>query len=317
MAWTLGTVLDSFDTILNTGVATAYTASIGTNTGFVSAAALLSFIILSWRLLSPRGTITMMDYVHYMIVIILVYGVALSWSLVSTYVYPLFAVWPGSVAGGIAQDISGYTMTSPNDAFHVLFTKAIAVTFQIWGLESGLSAIPYYLLGTVILLVFGLMLVVALGFLLMAKVVIAMAFALGPLFVALLFFESTRSIFKGWLSVLATNAILVLLVYMAAALFVGVFDSYAVQISPSMPLQQQLESAMAYALFTGIMFFVTKHLMIVAQSIGGAFGLPRFMQGVADSAIASGYRGLGRRFRSWRERRRSRSTRDQGTVQEG
>lgn len=299
MAWTIGTVLDDFDAVLSGGVGLAYEATIAANMGFVSAAALLAFVLLSWRLLNPRGTISAHDYLQYVLLVIVVFAVFLSWPLVSTYIYPLFSVWPGELSATVAEAISGYSMASPNEAFHSLFIKAISIADQIWGLGSGFGAIPYYLLGLVVLIVFGLMIVIGLGYLLMAKMLIAIAFALGPVFVAFLFFQSLRSVFQGWLSVLITNAILIALVYMTVALFISVSDTYITAISADLEPEEQFNIGAAYTLFGGIAFFVSKHLIVVAQSIGGAFGLPRFAQGVAASAFGSGYRSLANRAKSW------------------
>ena len=63
----------------------------------------------------------------------------------------------------------------------------------------------------------------------LSSIALAVLLALGPLFIALLFFDATRRFFTAWIAQLANYALITVLTVMVAALLLRIVQSYAAQ----------------------------------------------------------------------------------------
>ena len=63
----------------------------------------------------------------------------------------------------------------------------------------------------------------------LSSIALAVLLALGPLFIAMLFFDATKRFFSAWIAQLANYALITILTVMIAALLLQIVQSYAAQ----------------------------------------------------------------------------------------
>jgi type IV secretion system protein VirB6 len=88
------------------------------------------------------------------------------------------------------------------------------------------QGMAFYTFGVLILLATVIMVGVGGALILVAKVVLALLAALGPLFIAALLFESTRRFFERWVAMAATYGLIVVLFACVFTFMLGIFANY-------------------------------------------------------------------------------------------
>ena len=93
---------------------------------------------------------------------------------------------------------------------------AANLLLQQGGLLNGNFA--YYLAGIAVYLIVGLTAIYTIFLLALSRIALSVLLGLGPLFIALLFFDTTKRFFEAWLAQLANYAFIALLAVLVAAL---------------------------------------------------------------------------------------------------
>ncbi len=75
----------------------------------------------------------------------------------------------------------------------------------------------------------GMLCVYAMFLIALSSIALAVLLALGPLFIAMLFFETTKRFFSAWIAQLANYALITILTVMVSALLLQIVQSYAAQ----------------------------------------------------------------------------------------
>ena len=94
---------------------------------------------------------------------------------------------------------------------------------------SSTATSAYYLAGFAVYLIVGLVAIYTMFLLALSKIALSILIALGPLFIGLLFFESTKRFMGAWIAQLANYAFVTILTVLAAALMLQVVTAAASQ----------------------------------------------------------------------------------------
>ena len=117
-------------------------------------------------------------------------------------------------------------------------------------------------------------LVVALGSLVAIRVVAGLALALGPFFIAFLLFSHTRSLFEGWIRVLAGAALASLSVFLTLGLELALIEPWLAQAIAIRAANQPLPSMPSELLVIALLFgLVLAASIFAAARLAGAFRL--------------------------------------------
>jgi type IV secretion system protein VirB6 len=122
----------------------------------------------------------------------------------------------------------------------------------------------------------------------LSSIACAVLLAIGPLFVTMLLFDSTRRFFDAWLAQLATYALITILTVMVAALLLSVVESYAAQTAARGAAILTVD-ALDMVLVSGLVFLLMRQIMPIAAGLAGGIGLTSF--GVVSRVV-----GLGQRY---------------------
>jgi type IV secretion system protein VirB6 len=170
----------------------------------------------------------------------------------------------------------------------IIFTggDAANLLLQQGGLLDGNFA--YYLAGIGVYLIVGLTAIYTIFLLALSRIALSVLLALGPLFIMLLFFSTTKRFFEAWIAQLANYAFIAVLAVLMAALMlrlVTVAASQAVSEGGSIDIASAVRVCMA----AGLTFLVMRQVMPMAAGLASGLALSSF--GVVSAALAWGLGG--------------------------
>jgi type IV secretion system protein VirB6 len=164
-----------------------------------------------------------------------------------------------------------------SDAANLLLAKG--------GLLNGFS---FYLAGAAVYLLVGLTAIYTIFLLSLSRIALSVLLALGPLFIALLLFNTTRRFFEAWLAQLANYAFITILTVLSAALMLRVVTVAAEQ-AVSAGGAISIASAVRVCLAAGLTFLVMRQVMPMAAGLASGLALSSF--GIVSAALAWGLGG--------------------------
>lgn len=170
----------------------------------------------------------------------------------------------------------------------IVFTggDAANLLLQQGGLLDGNFA--YYLAGIGVYLVVGLTAIYTIFLLALSRIALSVLLALGPLFIGLLLFNTTKRFFEAWIAQLANYAFIAVLAVLVAALMLRVVTVAAAQ-AVGEGGSIDIASAVRVCMAAGLTFLVMRQVMPMAAGIASGLALSSF--GVVSAALAWGLGG--------------------------
>ncbi len=262
---------------------------VGVNTGRVAAIlepavlALGTLYVLMWAYLHLMGRIEepFVTGLKKIFVLALIIGVSLRLWLYNSVIVDTFMRAPAQFAAAVigAFDpvlIVDQIMERGSDAASLLLEKA--------GVFDG--EFSFYIAGYAIYLIVGITAVYAMFLLALSRIALSVLLALGPLFIALLFFETTKRFFEAWIAQLANYAFITILTVMVAALMMQLIDTAATQ-AAARGDGIEIAEAVRICMAAGLVFLVMRQVMPMAASLSHGMALTSF--GAMSALIAWGW----------------------------
>jgi type IV secretion system protein VirB6 len=235
--------------------------------------------VIGYRLLLGRSQLRITDFALTVVKLGVVLALATRWEAYQTLVYDFLFDGPAQLAGTMLSAVQpegsvfrGDVFTGLQRALDALNVFATGYSRQVPTTTSPLLGGPSF--GAMALtLSSGVLLLSSLGVLLAAKIVLGLLLAVGPVFIMMLLFDSTRGLFEGWLRACLAFAFAPL----ASTLLLGVALT---MLEPPLVQMAELRTQNAYPL--GPVYSVLTLVLVFA---GVSLG---FL--VAGGMIASGLR---------------------------
>jgi type IV secretion system protein VirB6 len=279
-----------FSTWLNSLLA----SYIGDQTARVAAAlepaivALATIYLMVWGFLQLTGKIEepFAAGLKRIITLVVVLAVSLRLWLYNTVVVDTFFNAPAQLAAVV---VGAYDAVTTVDRIIFLGGDAGALLMQKGGILEG--SISYDLAGFAVYLLVGLTAIYTIFLLALSRIALSVLLALGPLFVVLLLFESTKHYFMSWLGQLANYALITLLAVLAAALMMTLVST-AAQAATNQGGGIQIADAVRVCMAAGLTFLVMRQVMPIAAALSHGVALQSY--GAVSLAVNWGARhGLG------------------------
>jgi type IV secretion system protein VirB6 len=150
---------------------------------------------------------------------------------------------------------------------------AAGILWDKAGLVTGDAG--FYLAAAAIYLLVGFVCVYTMFLMSLARVALAVLLALGPIFIVLALFDSTRRFFDAWLHELANYAFVTVLTVMVAALMLDLVQTYADQ-TASLGDDLHTVDALDLALAAGLVLLVLRQVLPIAARLAGGGALSGF-----------------------------------------
>ena len=219
------------------------------------------------------------------VLLAVVLGAALDLWLYNQVIVDTFFTAPSELAAGI---VGAYDPVSVVD--QILFSggDAASLLLQKGGVFHG--SLSFDLAGVAVYLIVGVTVVYTMFLLTLSRIALSVLLALGPLFIALLFFQTTKRFFEAWIAQLVNYAMITILTVLLASLMMTVVSTAAQQ-AVSTGGAITIAEAARVCVAAGLTFLVMRQVMPMAAGLAGGLALSTF--GVVSAAMMWGLgRGL-------------------------
>jgi type IV secretion system protein VirB6 len=276
-----------FNTWLN-GLLTGY---IGDNTARIASALEPAIVTLGvlyvmvWGYLQLTGQIEepFITGVKRLITLALILGCAIDLWLYQSVIVDTFFNGPSELAAVV---IGAFDPVGIVDQIIFEGGDAANLLIQKGGILDGNFA--YYLAGFGVYLIVGLTAIYTIFLLTLSRIALSVLLALGPLFIGLLFFESTKRFFEAFLAQLANYALISILTVLVAALMLRLVTVSATQ-AASEGGAIQIAHAVRVCMAAGLTFLVMRQVMPMAAGLASGLALSSF--GLVSAALLWGFGG--------------------------
>ncbi len=256
------------------------------------------------------GKFSSHDLIWHCLKIILILAVATQWDSFFLLVYNMATDLPSDISGLLikaAADNIGSTASdesSANTALSLFFDRGMTISSKL--LEgAGWNNFGQYLyasavwFGTIGLAAYATMLIV------LAKLAVAILLAVGPIFILLLIFTNTKSLFEGWLRTLLNYAIVPVFVYTLLALILTLMEQPLKTLESNADNNSNLLSYIGPFLLTAVVsILLLSQILNMAASVTGGVSLSTMGTGAWTSRkMAAPFRKAGAAYKKYREKR--------------
>jgi len=268
------------------------TAYIGDNTARLASTlepavvTLATIYVMAWGYLHLTGKIDepVVTGLKRILVMGLILGVGLRLWLYNTLIVDTFYNAPAQLAAAMVGS------ADPVRTIDAIWESGGAVAGTLWTR----GGIGFYIAGAVVWCLVGLLCVYAMFLIALSTIALAVLLALGPLFIASLFFDATKRFFAAWMAQLANYALITVLTVMVAALLLRVMQSYAAQTAARGSAIFTVD-ALHMMLMAVLVFLLLRQVMPIASGLAGGASLNSFS--VVSRSVGSAGRGI--RWGAW------------------
>jgi type IV secretion system protein VirB6 len=251
-------------------------AYIGNNTARLAAAlepavvTLAILYVMAWGYLQLTGQIEepFIAGLKRIMVLALILGVGLNLWLYNTLIVDTFYNAPAQLAAAVIG------AGDPVGTIDSIWQSGGAVAGNLWTKGTPLG-FGFLLAAAVVWCLIGLLCVYAMFLIALSNIALAVLLALGPLFIALLFFETTKRIFSAWIAQLANYSLITILTVMVSALLLQVVQSYAAQTAARGSAILTVD-ALNMVLIAVLVFLILRQVMPIAAGLAGGLALSSF-----------------------------------------
>jgi type IV secretion system protein VirB6 len=200
----------------------------------------------------------------------LIMGVGLRLWLYNTVIVDSFYSAPAQLAAAMVGS------PDPVGTIDAIWNSGGAVGDTLWakgGIYNG--NLEFLLAGVLVYCLMGILCVYAMFLFALSNIALAILLALGPLFIALLFFDATRRFFAAWMAQLANYALITVLTVMVSALLLQVVQSYAAQ-TAARGSDILTVDVLNMLLVAVLVLLVMRQIMPIAAALAGGASLNSF-----------------------------------------
>jgi type IV secretion system protein VirB6 len=230
---------------------------------------LATVYVMVWGYLQMMGRIDepVVAGIKRIIVLAVVLGAGLHLWLYNSLLVDTFYAAPAQLAAAV---IGG---TDPIGTIDAIWESGGTVAGNLWGKGGVMTGdFGYYLAGAMVWTLIGLLCVYSMFLIALSSIALAVLLALGPLFIAALFFDGTRRFFSAWIAQLANYGLVTILTVMIAALLLQVVQSYAAQTAARGAAILTVD-ALHMVLIAVLVFLVMRQVMPIASGLAGGLAL--------------------------------------------
>ena len=211
----------------------------------------------------------------------IVLGIALQLWLYNAVIVDTFFNAPGQLAASV---IGAFDPVNTVDAIINDGADAASLLLAKGGVLNG--NFSFYLAGAAVYLFVLLTAIYTIFLLTLSRIALSVLLALGPLFLMLLLFDTSKRFFESWIAQLANYAFITVLTVLVAALMLSVLST-ATQQALAAGGGIQIALAARVCMAAGLTFLVMRQVMPMAAGLASGLALSTF--GVVSAALAWGF----------------------------
>lgn len=267
---------------------------VGTNTAAIAGAiepavvTLATIYVMFWGFMSMTGRIQepIWEAVKRMLTIGIIIGVGLNLWTYNTLVVDTFINAPSQLAAVVTG------AASPVTIIDTIWDQGGQVADVLWNKAGFVNGnFGFYVAGLMVWVIMGAVAVYAFFLLALSKIALALILALGPVFICLLLFESTRRFFEAWIAQLSNYALIAVLTSLVGALMLKVVAAYATR-TAALGSALVTVDVLNMVLAAAIVILLMRLVMPIASGLASGIALNSF--GMVSGLVSRGLRTGGR-----------------------
>lgn len=255
---------------------------------------LLSIYVLFWGLCHILGLIRepIIDAVKRFIKLGFILGIALSFSTYNDYVVETITKGPEEFASAFVE---GYQ--NIGETLQTIFNNMWEIGNKFWEQGGIFSSIGPYIFAIIIYVIACIVTAYAAFLIILSKISIAILIAVGPFFIILTMFESTKRFLEQWVAQLCNYGIMTVLTIAFNAFILKLLDSAAQRILQEVSTSSQVANASPIIIIGLISILIMMQIPTISSALAGGFAIQTFgaFRGAVDRAMR--YSGLNKAAR--------------------
>jgi len=251
------------------------------------------FYVVVWGYLHLMGRIEepFLEGVKRLVTLGVILGLSLQLWLYNELIVDTFFRAPSELAAGViaARDPGAPEFAPVELVDEIFYDGDDAATLLLEKGELFGEDIVYYLAAVAVYVIVGLTTVYTMFLLALSRIALAVLLAFGPVFLALLLFDTSRRFFEAWLAQLSNYAFLAILTVLVAALMLDVISTAAeaaVAVGGGIGIAHALKVCAA----AGLTFLIMRQVPAMAQGLASGIALSSF--GAVGNLVRAGVGGL-------------------------
>jgi len=240
--------------------------------------------VMAWGYMQLTGKIEepVLTGLKRILVLALILGVGLRLWLYNTVIVDTFYNAPAQLAAAVVGS------ADPVGTIDAIWDRGGAVAGILWDRGNFHSAdFDFCIAAGLVWILIGLLCVYAMFLLALSSIALAVLLALGPLFIASLFFDATKRFFAAWIAQLVNYGLITVLTVMVAALLLQVVRSFATQTAARGTAILTVD-VLNMLLIAVLVFLVLRQVMPVAAGLAGGVSLSSF--GLLSRSLGGAWR---------------------------
>lgn len=290
--------LNTVDAVVGNFVSNTYAHFIESHTGLITSLFTVYVMFIGYQFIHHNHHFNLSTVMKHLVVMLCVYGLVMNWNLYHLFIYDIFTKEPGNIAQ-VLIDSAGALQgdTSVAHALDAIYAAVVNASIRLFGQVSfSISSLAFIMYAALVYIIGSLLCVFALLLFIYAKMMMAIALALGPIFILFILWDTTKGMFSAWLNKLITLALIPIVTSAILVLMLSV-------ISVTLPsIDANVETLQFYGIapFLGLCLATTlilSQVFRICSSLGGGIALVSISAGaaIAKSAIQkSGLAAAGR-----------------------
>ncbi len=297
-------ILDATDAAIGTFIFDAWANFVAIAGHWITAMMILYVVITGYLMLIGRLGSSFGDWFVRIFKLLAVYVLVINIDLLTLFLFELFTDVPEAVASQLAG-VAGADAGGINASIGIIWEQGLSATQNIFQ-EASLTSWSPVIFALIILIVTVLAVVYITFLVMLAKLAVAVLLGVAPFFILLYLFESTKTIFEGWLRQLISFALIPIFLYGLLALVINIVRTMSDQMVDATANEVWgITHVGPYALVMLVSLLLATQVMGWAAGVGGGFSLSSvgaLSRVSRRTALATGagaalaYRALSRRL---------------------
>jgi len=233
---------------------------------------LATIYVMAWGYLHLTGKVDepLTAGLRRIAILAVIFGVGLRLWLYNTVIVDTFYRAPAQLAAAVIGS------SDPVATIDVIWEQGGSVAGILWSKASAYPLSWGYLVASVIIwILIAALCVYAMFLIALSSIALAVLLALGPLFIASLFFDGTRRFFSAWVAQLANYGLITILTVMIASLLLRIVQSYATQTAARGTGLLTMDT-LDMILVAVLVLLILRQVMPIAAGLAGGLALNTF-----------------------------------------
>lgn len=203
-------VMTTVDQVIQHFVQASFTHLVQNNSQTITLVMTFYVMWYGYRAVHHKVGLDLSSVTLHLTTLLIVYALLMHWDLFERFFYNTFTNAPSDIVKSMLESLDNKDSHSTTEALNVVFNEGMQAANRLFINFSAsiLNNWAYLLYGLLVMVITALSCLYALALLVYAKLALAVALSLAPIFLLCLLFQSTRGFFDRWIHVLANYALI-------------------------------------------------------------------------------------------------------------